>query len=76
MLVDSIGWLLGNTNISKSHEYKIKSEIRKKLKIFLNLELPLIQKNGLHSIDLTTFDKNLTVFGKQNCSLNSSNNQC
>ena len=68
-------WLLGSKSISKSHEYKIKSEIRKKLKILTNLEFPVIQKSGLFSEDLTEFSKYLTAFSKVDNSINSSNIQ-
>ncbi len=40
-------WLIGNIEVSKQYEYRIKSDIRKKLKIFQELELPLIIKCGL-----------------------------
>jgi hypothetical protein len=40
-------WLLGNTKISKSFEYKIKSTIKKKIDKFLNFELPLLIQNEI-----------------------------
>jgi hypothetical protein len=40
-------WLLGRIKISKQYEYRIKSDIRKKLKIFQELELPTLLKSGL-----------------------------
>ena len=33
--------------ISKSFEYKIRSTVRKKVQIFMDIELPLLVKNGL-----------------------------
>ena len=39
----------------------MKSSIRKKFKIFANLELPMLQKSGLLSDSLTVFGKNLTI---------------
>ena len=39
-------WLLGDINISKSFEYKIKSSIRRKIQTFTELELPLLVKNN------------------------------
>jgi hypothetical protein len=39
-------WLQGNKQVSKSFEWKMKSEIRRKLKTFENLELPLLQSHG------------------------------
>jgi hypothetical protein len=35
-------WILGNKQISKSFEYKIKSTIKKKIDNFLSFELPLL----------------------------------
>ena len=62
-------WLLGNNpNVSKSYGYKMKSEIRNKLKILKNLELPILQKSGIFSNDLTAFGKGLTIYSKaENC---------
>jgi hypothetical protein len=40
-------WLLGNRDLSKSHEYKLKSSIKKKIQTFVNLELPLLINNNL-----------------------------
>ena len=40
-------WLLGNLDLSKSYEYKLKSKIKKKIQTFVNLELPLLIKNNL-----------------------------
>jgi len=40
-------WLLGNTSMSKSFEYKIKSTIKKKINKFLNFELPLLIENQI-----------------------------
>lgn len=63
---------IGNgSNISKSYEYKMKSDIRKKLKFF-NLELPLIHRSRIFSDDLTVFGKNLAIFSKTENSTNSS----
>ena len=41
-------WLLGSLgpNSSKSYEYKLKSSIKKKIQIFVDLELPLLIKNN------------------------------
>ena len=43
-----IDWLSGNylRPISKSYEYKMKSRIRNKLRIFQETELPLLFKSG------------------------------
>ena len=53
----------------------MKSNIRKKLQIFIGLELPLIQKSGLFSNDLTIFGKNLTIYSKVDNSINPSDFQ-
>ncbi len=43
-----VEWLLGKAQLSKQHEYRIKSNIRKKLQTFEKFELPLIiAKSGL-----------------------------
>ena len=69
-------WLSGNNvNISKSYEYKMKSNIRSKLKIFTNLEFPIIQKSSIFTDDLTLFGKDLTTYSKADSPLNSSNLQ-
>jgi hypothetical protein len=39
-------WLLGNINVSKSFEYKIKSSIKRKIQTLTELELPLLVKNN------------------------------
>ena len=65
-----IDWLLGKIKVSKSYEYKLKSSIKRKIKNFRNLELPLLAKKGFisHDLDLTVFTKNLSA--------NSNDNQC
>ena len=69
-----LDWLLGNNiAISKTYQYKMKSSIKRKWHTFLNLELPLLQKSGIISDNLTVFGKDLTVFGKIENSINSSN---
>ena len=67
-----LDWLLGNNiSISKTYQYKMKSSIKRKWHTFLNLELPLLQKSGIISDNLTVFGKGLTVFGKVDDTLNS-----
>lgn len=41
-----IDWLLGKKEVSKGYEYFLRSTIRKKLKTFKELELPLLEKKG------------------------------
>ena len=67
-------WLLGNTvTISKSYQYKMKSSIRKKWLTFLNLDLPILEKSGIISDNLTVFRKDLTIYGKVENSSNPPN---
>ncbi len=55
-----IEWLLNNVKISRAYEYRIKSDIRKKLKTFTELEIPLlIEKGIIHNFDLSVFTQNL-----------------
>jgi hypothetical protein len=54
-------WLLGKRQVSKSFEYKMKSEIRRKLQTFATLEYPLLVERGF---DLTISSKNLTISSK------------
>jgi hypothetical protein len=44
-------WLLGDINVSKSFEYKIKSSIKRKIQILSELELPLLIKNNFFVSD-------------------------
>ncbi|MFN2435381.1 MAG: hypothetical protein ABR515_08410, partial [Nitrososphaeraceae archaeon] len=49
-----IEWLLNNVKISKAYEYRMKSDIRKKLKTFTELEIPLLVEKGIiDNIDLS-----------------------
>ena len=59
-------WLKGIEFASKNYEYKIKSSIRKKLGIFFETELPLIQNSGIFKEYLTLFGKDLTIISKIN----------
>jgi hypothetical protein len=52
-----IEWLLGNAQVSKVYEYRIKSDIKRKLKTFQRLELPLLQKHG-YTLDLLSLPTN------------------
>ena len=53
-------WLLGRIKVSKQYEYRIKSDIRKKVKIFQELELPILLHSGL-TINLSPFTQNLSA---------------
>jgi hypothetical protein len=57
-----IEWLQGKKQVSKSFEWKMKSEIKQKLRIFEALEMPLLQEQGF---DLTVLSKNLTISSKE-----------
>jgi hypothetical protein len=39
-------WLMGKKKVSKVYQYRIGSDIKKKLQVFLTSELPLLAKNG------------------------------
>jgi hypothetical protein len=53
-------WLLDKVDISKGYEYRIKSDIKKKLKVFTDLEIPLLIKKGIiANTDLSVFTQNL-----------------
>jgi hypothetical protein len=39
-------WLMGKKKVSKADEYRIRSDIKKKLQMFQTLELPLLIQNG------------------------------
>lgn len=55
-----IQWLLNKTRISKAYEYRIKSDVKKKLKTFTELELPLLIKNGIiDDFDLSKYNQSL-----------------
>jgi hypothetical protein len=38
-------WLLGNLELSKPYGYRFKSSIKRKIRTFINFELPLLIKN-------------------------------
>ena len=71
-------WLLNNVKISKEYEYRIKSDIKKKLKTFTEIEIPLlIEKGLLDNNNLRVFTQNLRIspqMNNQNVSINSPNN--
>ena len=41
-----VEWLTGKKKVSKAYEYRIRSDIKKKIQIFQHLELPLLVQNG------------------------------
>jgi hypothetical protein len=69
-------WLLNNTRISKAYEYRIKSDVKKKLKTFTELELPLLIKSGIiDDFDLSKYTQNLMPNPQVNYLNVSSNSQ-
>jgi hypothetical protein len=55
-----IEWLLDRVKVSKAYQYRIKSDIKKKLKTFTELEIPLlIDKGIIDNFDLSIFTQNL-----------------
>jgi hypothetical protein len=55
-----IEWLLGKTKVSKPYQYRIKSDIKKKLKTFTELELPLLfERKIIESPDLSKYTQDL-----------------
>jgi hypothetical protein len=56
-------WLRGDIKVSKVYEYRIKSDIKKKLQTFQQLELPLLMRNGFISSngDLSAYTQNLSA---------------
>ena len=46
-----IRWLRNDIKVSKSFEYKIKSSIKKKIRVLTELELPLLVKNNFFVTD-------------------------
>ena len=46
LTTSQLEWLTGKKKVSKIYEYRIRSDIKKKLQIFQKSELPLLAKNG------------------------------
>jgi hypothetical protein len=44
-----LDWLQHKIKVSKVYEYRLKSDIKKKLQTFQQLELPLLMRNGFIS---------------------------
>jgi hypothetical protein len=45
-------WLLGITTLSKTFEYKMLSNIRRKIQSLMDIDLPLLMKYNLVTIEL------------------------
>ena len=52
-------WLQGKKKVSKAYEYRIRSDIRKKLDILKSVELPLLQSYGFLD-ELSVFTQKLS----------------
>jgi hypothetical protein len=62
-----IEWLLGNVKVSRTYKYRIKSDIKKKLEIFTDLEIPLLIEKGFIDItDLSKYTQNLRTNPQMN----------
>jgi hypothetical protein len=61
---NEIDWLMSKKKFSSGYERKIKSDIRKKLNIFYNYELPLLLNKGF---DVTKYYNTVTA-NCNNCS--------
>ena len=59
-------WLTGKKQVSKGYERKIKSDIRKKIKIFQEMDLPLLIKSGFLTNQSVTAFSNSSVTGYGN----------
>ena len=55
-------WLHGKLKVSKAYEYRIKSDIKKKLQTLQQLELPLLIEKGFIISDAIDKDNNLSVY--------------
>jgi|SRR5690242_16404623 hypothetical protein len=44
-----VAWLLGEIQVSKLYEYRIRSDIKKKLQVLQEIELPLLKEKGFVS---------------------------
>ena len=61
-----IAWLVGKIQVSKVYEYRIKSDIKKKLQTFQELELPLLMEKGFicpgnNNNGLSVYTQNLSA---------------
>ena len=56
-----LDWLQHKIKVSKAYEYRLRSDIKRKLQMFQQLELPLLMKNGFISSaygDLSVYTQN------------------
>jgi hypothetical protein len=67
LTTSELEWLTGNKQVSKIYEYRIRSDIKKKILIFQQLELPLLEQHG--------FLKDLSIFTQLSANTQISKNQ-
>ena len=60
-----LAWLVGKIQVSKVYEYRIKSDIKKKLQTFQQLELPLLMEKGF--ISPSNNNNSLSVYTQNLC---------
>ena len=71
-----LDWLLGNIQVSGNYNHKIKSQFRKKINNFENLELPLLIEKGLISFSpVTKFSNGVTKNSSVDTHSSSSNSE-
>jgi hypothetical protein len=63
---NEIGWLQGKIQLSYGYQRKIKSDIRRKIKVFQELELPLLVKSGFIDSSAATANCNAAT---TNCNI-------
>ena len=58
-----LNYILGNKKFSRSFEYKIKSQSKKKISLFMENEFPLILQSGLITVnDLSLYVNNINNY--------------
>jgi hypothetical protein len=73
-----LDWLQHKIKVSKVYEYRLRSDIKKKLQTFQQLELPLLMKNGFISYpqgDLSIYTQNLSANPQSRQSSNKAGNE-
>ena len=70
LTTSELEWLTGKKQVSRGYERKIKSDIQKKIKIFLKIDLPLLTTSGfLTKQSVTAFSNNsVTEYGNNDYS--------
>jgi hypothetical protein len=60
LTTSELEWLTGKKQVSKVYEYRIRSDIKKKLQLFQKFELPLLAQKGFLN-DLSVFTQKLSA---------------